>query len=103
MSVFPERFGPDVEVDEVDLDSEPVYFRGERLTEARAEEIAADILSRAPGRPSLSGTRETSPSLTVRLPRAQRDRLEDVAHRQGRRASEVVREALEDYLTKHTG
>ena len=103
MSKFPKSFGPDVEVEEVDLDSADLRFRGEQLTGARAEKIAADILSRTPGRPSLSGTREKSPSLTIRLPKRDRARLEDVAARQGRRASEVVREALEDYLSRHAG
>jgi len=37
MSKFPKQFGPDVEVHEVDLDREDVRFRGDRLTEARAE------------------------------------------------------------------
>lgn len=54
MDRFPKHFDLGVEVHEVDLDSEEVFFRGERLTEARAEEIAADILSRTPGRPSLA-------------------------------------------------
>ena len=71
--------------------------------EAPAEEVAAGVLSRTPGRPSLSGTKEKSPSLTIRLPKQERARLEQVAAKQGRRTSEVVREALEDYLTRHTG
>lgn len=103
MSKFPQRFGPDVEVTEVDLDTEDVRFSGERLTESRAEQVAAEVLSRTPGRPSLSGARETSPSLTIRLPRSDRARLDEVASAQGRRASEVVRQALEEYLARHTG
>lgn len=103
MSKFPKGFGRDVEVEEVDLDTADVRYRGEKLTEARAEEVAAGVLSRTPGRPSLSGTKEKSPSLTIRLPKQERARLEQVAAKQGRRTSEVVREALEDYLTRHTG
>ena len=47
MSHFPEHLPPDLEVSEVDLDSEQVTFRGERLTEARAEALADEVLKRA--------------------------------------------------------
>jgi len=100
MNRFPEQFGSDVETTEVDLDVEHVQYRGERLSEARAETVAADVLSRTPGRPSLSGEPEVSPSLTVRLPRQERRRLDEVAASQGRRASEVVRQALAEYLAR---
>ncbi len=103
MSKFPKHFDPDVEAREVDLEHEDVQFRGERLTDARAEAIAIDILSRTPGRPSLSGAGEKSPSLTIRLPKQERARLDRLAAEQGRRTSEVVREALDDYLTRHAG
>lgn len=42
---FPERLSADVEVEEVDLDLEPVHLSGERLTEARAEAVAGEVLS----------------------------------------------------------
>ncbi len=103
MSTFPEAFGPEVEVESVDLDVSEVRFRGARLTEAAARDIADDVLSRAPGRPSLSGKGEVSPSLSVRLPKQERARLEQVAARQGRRPADVVREALGDYLSRHAG
>jgi len=103
MSNFPKRFGPDVEVEEGDLDTADVRYRGKRLTEAEAKRVAADVLSRTPGRPSLSGAKEKSPSLTVSLPKQDRARLEEVAAKLGRRPSEVVREALDDYLSRHAG
>jgi hypothetical protein len=34
---FPERLGPKIEVEEVDLDTVEVRYRGKRLTEARAD------------------------------------------------------------------
>lgn len=46
---FPRHLGPDVEVETVDLDTADVRFRGERLTEARAEEVAAEVLARVDG------------------------------------------------------
>ena len=102
MSKYPKDFGPDVKVEEVDFDTADVRYRGKKLTEVRAAEVAASILSRTPGRPSLSGASEKSPSLTIRLPKQDRVRLEQVAAKQGRRTSEVVREALDDYLTRHS-
>lgn len=103
MTRFPERIDPEVEVVEVDLDKHPGVFRGEPLTEGRAEAVAADVLSRLPGRPSLSGRRERSPSLTVRLPAEERARLDALAAREERRASDVVRDALDEYLSRHAG
>jgi len=41
----PERLGPDVEDEGVDLDTADVQQRGERLIEARAEAAAADLLA----------------------------------------------------------
>ena len=46
-SRFPANFGPDVEIEEVDLDTTVVRFRGERLTEERAEAVAREVLGRS--------------------------------------------------------
>jgi len=45
---FPEHLGSDVEVEEIDLDTVEVRYRGERLTEARAVVVAAELLARTP-------------------------------------------------------
>lgn len=103
MSTFPKHFGSYAEVRDVDLDAANVRYRGEKLTEARAEKVAAEVLARTPGRPSLSGARETSPSLTIRLPRQERARLDRLAAEQGRRPSAVIREALDEYMARHAG
>jgi integrase len=42
---FPKQLPADVEVVEVDLDAEDVQYQGQRLTEARAEQVARDILA----------------------------------------------------------
>ena len=47
--------------------------------------------------------RQPSPSLTVRLPRESCARLDAFTSREGRRASVIVREALDEYLTRHAG
>jgi len=46
-SRFPATFGPEVEVEEVDLDTTAVTVRGERLTEERADAIAREVLARS--------------------------------------------------------
>jgi len=46
-SRFPATFGPEVEVEEVDLDTVAVTVRGERMTEERAEAIAREVLARS--------------------------------------------------------
>ena len=45
-SRFPKHLQPDIHIQEVDLDVEEVQFRGEPLTEARAEGVAVEILER---------------------------------------------------------
>ncbi|MFT4218602.1 MAG: ribbon-helix-helix protein, CopG family [Micropruina sp.] len=99
-SGFPESFGADVRVRNVDLDDEYLMVGGERLTEERAEQLA-ERAARGVGRPSLTAPGERSPALNLRIPSSTRLRLNAVAAAQGRSASEVVREALDDYLARH--
>ncbi len=56
MSTFPKRFGPDVEVEEVDLDTADVRYRGKRLTEAG---LSASPMTSSRGR--LAGRRSPAP------------------------------------------
>jgi len=37
------------------------------------------------------------------LPKGERTRLDAVAAKQGRRPSAVIREALDEYMARHTG
>lgn len=89
--------GPDIDLDhEVVLDGD-----GERITEARAEEIAAETLLQVRrGRPSLSGEPENSPRISFRIPEQLRIRIEQRADQEGRPVSEVARDALEYYLDR---
>jgi len=50
------------------------------------------------GRPSLTAPGRRSPQITLRLSDGEKNRLSQVAARQNRRQSEVVREALTRYL-----
>jgi hypothetical protein len=97
---FPERFGSDVTVRDIDLDAEEFIVGGERLTVARAVELAERAERRA-GRPSLTAPGAHSPALNLRVSVDTKARLEAVAEAEGRRQSDVVREALEEYLTRH--
>ena len=87
-------------IEDIDLDTEVVYFEGQRLTEAQAQVIARDIAARhgrKGGRPRLA---EDTSRLGLRLPRELRDRLRDAAHAAGISESELAREAIDDYLAK---
>ncbi|MHB8452111.1 MAG: hypothetical protein ACYDAQ_16925, partial [Mycobacteriales bacterium] len=65
---------------DVDLDVEDVRLPdGSRLTEARVDEIVERVHRRHAGRPSVSGERERTPVMTVRVSRAARAALEEIA------------------------
>lgn len=87
--------GPDI-----DLDVEIVRDKsGERITEARAKELATAALRRAgAGRPSLTAPGRRSPEVKARVPVELRDRLRAAAEQRGVSTSELVREALDRYL-----
>ncbi len=84
----------------VDLDKEDIRLKdGTRLTEARAEELALEALSRVGrGRPSLTAPGERSPQLRLTVPAELRQRLEARAKREHRTVSGLAREALERFL-----
>ncbi len=85
---------------DVDLTSDDVRdSRGRRITEEYAQAATAQALaSVGRGRPSLTGTKATSPQVTFRVTPELRARVAAEAERQGRRISDVAREALERYL-----
>ena len=89
--------GPDA-----DLDTEEIRAAdGRRLTEDLASEIAERALARHRGRPSVSGGKVRTPSLTVRVPTQIQAALQSIADTQGRRVSDVSRDALEEYVKRH--
>jgi len=89
------RVGPDA-----DLATEDVRdSKGRRITEEYAERAAEDALaSVGRGRPSLTGAKEPSPQVTFRVTPELRAKANAEAARQGKRVSDVAREALERYL-----
>lgn len=84
----------------IDLDQEDVRLAdGTRLTEARAQDLADEVLERAGrGRPSLSRPGVRSPQLRLSVPDELRSRLAKRAQEEHRSVSAVVRDALEHYL-----
>jgi hypothetical protein len=85
---------------DIDLDVEVVNDkRGRRITERRAQQIAADTLVRAGvGRPSLTRPGARSPEIKARVPEELHERLTAAARERGTTASSLIREALENYL-----
>lgn len=89
---------------DIDLDQEEIYVDGERLTEARAVELAREISrrhGRKGGRPSLAAGR--SPQIATRVPQALKDQIAKAAKTEGVHESDVVRSALDEYLHRHHG
>ena len=82
----------------IDLDAEEVIFQGKRLTEADAEALADKVLKSGRGRPSLSSHMKRSPQLGIRVSDTTYDRLRERAEHEGKKISEVVREAIEHYV-----
>ncbi|MGZ4210624.1 MAG: hypothetical protein ACXVQX_08510 [Actinomycetota bacterium] len=87
---------------DVDLKREVVRDRrGRRITEAYVRRAVADAHGKmGRGRPSLTGKAEPSPQVTFRLPPALRVKAEARAKREGKRVSQIAREALERYLVR---
>lgn len=89
--------GKYVDAGDVDLDEEVVRRKdGSRITEAEARKQGARISRR--GRPSLTGKAATSPQIGVRLSPELNDRVKARAKREGKKPSEIVRDALEHYV-----
>ena len=89
--------GPDIDLDEDEVHAAD----GRRLTEDLAEQIAQEAIARHRGRPSVTGRRQRTPNLTVRVAPSTRDALEAIARAQGRHLSDVSRDALDEYVTRH--
>lgn len=90
---------PGTAISNIDLDSEEFIHDGKRLTEAEAGRIAERVLeTTGRGRPSLSRHGNKSPQLGVRVSNETFDKLHKRADAEGKRVSEIVREAIEHYV-----
>jgi hypothetical protein len=96
--------GPDIDLDkEIFLDND-----GQRITEARAQEIARETMAeydRRVGRPALDSRNEGthSPQVSFRLSERLARKAHDRAAREGKTMSQIGREALERYLEQEAG
>jgi hypothetical protein len=89
------RVGKDVDLKKTTI----LDKNGKRLTNARAEKIAQEVVERVVGRPSLSGLSKESPLVRARVPETLKAKLVKEAKRRGETPSELIREALESYLS----
>lgn len=102
------RVPADTKATNVDLDVEEIRLPdGTRLTEARAEEIAAAALASwrqrnlVPGRKSLARDGSHSPVMQFRVAEPKRVEAERLAAERGVSISALAREALDEYLKRH--
>lgn len=95
----PYILGPDIDLDAEDIRRPD----GTRLTEQAARELSEEALAIVRrGRPAVdpdAAPGERSPRVTFRIPAQTRRRLEERARTQGRPVADVVREAVERYLS----
>jgi hypothetical protein len=106
MTIDPKDYaiGPDATISDIDLDTEEVYYHGERLTNERAEQLAKEGLAEArrlnlvPGRKSLTGGSIHSPRVQFRVPEKILAAAERRAESEGVTLSVLARQALEKYL-----
>ena len=91
---------PVTEVSDIDLASDEVYVDGVRLTEAGAQALAREIArrhGRKGGRPPVGSAR-----VAVRLPQESKDRLANIARERDLREADLVRDAINEYLDRHS-
>jgi len=71
----------------------------EQIDAALAEQLI-EAAHKVGGRPSLTSPGRHSPQITLRLPATVNDQLTVLANQTGRRRSQIVREAIDQYLAQ---
>jgi hypothetical protein len=99
MGKFPKTLA-DAEVIETDLDRDDFEFQGERLTEARAAELAEQHWEKnlVPGGKSLSGAGEHSPVIQTRVSKTTKAKLEEIARARKMSVSKLSRQVLDNFV-----
>ena len=84
----------------VDLDKEPLLLHGKEYDEAAAEQLAYDALEMAGlgGRPSLTGQRQHSPQIGLRVTPQTREKLRARAAKEHKTVSDVIGDAVDHYV-----
>jgi hypothetical protein len=84
---------------DINLDKEIVLdTNGRRITEYRARQIARQTHQLVVGRPSLTAAGVHSPEIKARVPMKLKKSLQSEAKRRGQTSSELVRQAVEEFL-----
>jgi hypothetical protein len=102
------NFGENTTVEVADLENEEYFVEGERLTDERAEQLAAEMLARVraknlrAGGKSLSGDQKHSPVVQVRVSERTRDRLRAIARERGMSVSKLSRKVLDEFVSRET-
>lgn len=102
------HFDEDTVVEDVDLAEEEIIVDGERLTDERADDIAADVLAKVrartlvPGGKSLSGGGKHSPVVQVRVSESTRDALQAIAEARKMSVSKLSRQVLDDFVASQS-
>jgi hypothetical protein len=95
-------------VDDIDLDDEEVYVDGERLTNERADQLAADMLAKVrvrnlvPGGKSLSGGAKHSPAVQVVVSEITAAKLKEIAQARNTSVSKMLRAVLDEFVARET-
>ncbi|MCL1837743.1 MAG: ribbon-helix-helix protein, CopG family [Propionibacteriaceae bacterium] len=82
-------------------DDFPTIDPSQDITDEQYKQLVIDgreAYSKAVGRPSLTAPGTHSPQVTLRLPESVNAQLSEVALRTGKRRSQIVRDALDEYL-----
>ncbi|MEB3021296.1 DNA-binding protein [[Mycobacterium] crassicus] len=102
------HFDDDTVVEDIDLAEEEIIVDGERLTDERADAIAADVLAKVrartlvPGGKSLSGEGKHSPVVQVRVSESTRDALQAIAEHRKMSVSKLSRQVLDAFVESQT-
>jgi hypothetical protein len=102
------NFDENTTVEVADLENEEYYVEGDRLTEERAEQLAAEMLARVraknlrPGGKSLSGNQKHSPVVQVRVSERTRDKLRAIAKAHGMSVSKLSRKVLDEFVARES-
>ena len=100
------HFDENTIVEDTDLEEEEFFVEGKRLTETRAEKLAAEVLAEAramnlrPGGKSLSRDGKHSPVVQVRVSEHTRDKLRAIAKARGMSVSKLSRKVLDQFVER---
>jgi hypothetical protein len=102
--------GGDVEVTDVDFESERVYVNGERLNDERVSQMAEESVRLArereanliPGGKSLSGGTAHSPAVQVVVSETTHAKLKELARSRRMSVSKLLRPVLDDFVQRET-